>query len=140
MANGLFDIYKENILGGGAHGATRIDLDTDTIVVSLIDVADDDPDLAVDEDRADLVAAALVGTAATLITPTVVNGTFDAVDTTQSAVSGDESEESLIYKSTGGASNDVLIVSFDAFGSGMPVTPNGGDIIHQWNGSGIFSL
>jgi hypothetical protein len=37
-------------------------------------------------------------------------------------------------------STSPLALLFDTFGSGMPVTPNGGDIVVQWNVSGIFTI
>lgn len=139
MANGLFDIYKEALLGGGNHGGTLIDLDADTIKVKLVDTGQDDPNLTTDEDIADLTPDPTVGTDQTLGTITLTNGTFDAADATFTSVSGNSVEELLIYKDTGVAATSVLLVSFDT-ATGLPVTPNGGDIVIQWNGSGIFSL
>ena len=139
MANALFDIYKEAMLGGGNHGGTLIDLDGDTIKVKLVDTGQDDPDVAADEDIADLTPDPTVGTDQTLGTITLTNGTFDAADATFTSVSGNSVEELLIYKDTGAGATSVLLVSFDT-ATGLPVTPNGGDIVIQWNGSGIFSL
>ena len=139
MANALFDIYKEAMLGGGNHGGTLIDLDGDTIKVKLVDTGQDDPDVTLDEDIADLSPDPTVGTDQTLGSVTLTNGTFDAADATFTTVSGNSVEELLIYKDTGAGATSVLLVSFDT-ATGLPVTPNGGDIVIQWNGSGIFSL
>ncbi len=137
MANALFDIYKEAMLGGGNHGGTLINLDTGDIRVALIDTAVFQPDPAVHEDMAEV--SGIIGTAQTLGSTTVLNGTFDAADSTFTSVTGDSVEELLIYEHTGTPANDVLLVSFDT-ATGLPVTPNGGDIVIQWNASGIFSL
>lgn len=108
--------------------------------VILIDTADDDPNTTTDDFLDDILAAAREETA-TLASTTVTSGTFDAADTTFTAAAGDVCEELLIYDDTGGAdSTDPLYVSFDTFSSGMPVTPNSGDIQIVWNVSGIFSI
>ena len=138
MANALFDIYKEALLGGGNLGGTLIDLTSDTIKVSMIDTSVwVTPDPATDEDWAD--ASGEIGTGQVLGTITVVNGTFDAADATFTAVVGNSVEELVIWKDTTTPATSPLLVSFDA-ATGLPVTPNGGDIVIQWNGSGIFSL
>ena len=137
MANALFDIYKEALLGGGNHGGTLIDLDANVIKVAMIDTGTFAIDETVHEDMAEV--SGTVGTAQTLGTITLTNGTFDAADATFTAVSGSSVEELLIYKEIGPTTSDVLLVSFDT-ATGLPVTPNGGDIVIQWNGSGIFAL
>lgn len=139
MANALFDIYKEALLGGGNLGGTLIDLTGDTIVVGLVDTGTYDPDIAADEDEADLTPDPIVGTNQTLGTIDVTNGTFDAADATFTSVAGNSVEELVIFKDTGTPATSPLLVSFDT-ATGLPVTPNGGDIVIQWNGSGIFSL
>ena len=137
MANALFDIYKEALLGGGNHGGTLIDLDGDTIKVGMVDEATWAVSVTTDEDMGD--SSGMVGTAQTLGTIDLTNGTFDAADATFTAVTGSSIERLIIYKDTGTPANDVLLVHFDT-ATGLPVTPNGGDIVIQWNGSGIFSL
>lgn len=139
MANALFDIYKEAMLGGGNQGGTLIDLTSDTINVILVDTGTYNPAAATDEDYADLSPDPVVGSAQTLGTITTTNGTFDAADSTFTSVTGNSVEELCIYKFTGTPANDVLLVTFDT-ATGLPVTPNGGDIVIQWNASGIFAL
>jgi hypothetical protein len=46
----------------------------------------------------------------------------------------------VIYKDTGTASTSPLIGYFDVVASGLPVTPNGGNITVTFNASGIFAL
>jgi len=145
MANTLFDIYKEALLGGGNHGGTLVNLTSDTIKVSLIDTGTYNPDTANDEDLADVTPDPRVpsggGSDQTLTTPTTLNGTFDADDSTFTAITGNSIEELMIWKDTATASTSILLVSFDtATGLTGGLTPNGGDIVIQWNGSGIFSL
>lgn len=137
MANALFTNYANLILGSGTH--TLPDWDTDTIKVHLIDAADHTVNLATNIDEADVTDAAIVATA-TLASVTVASGTVDAADTTFTSVTGDQSEELYIWQDTTVDTTSPLMVYFDTFTAGMPVTPNGGDIDVQWSASGILSL
>lgn len=135
MANALYAKGKQNMLDG------NIDFSADTIKVQLIDVADYTVNLSTDDALNDIPGAALVGTAATLGTKTLTDGVFDAADTTLTAVTGDPSEALVIYKDSGVSSTSWLIAYIDT-ATGLPVTPNGGDILIQWdNGANkIFKL
>ena len=49
--------------------------------------------------------------------------------------------DKVLYEdNAGAASTDPLLLYFDTFSSGMPVTPNGGNIVVVWNASGIFTF
>ena len=74
-----------------------------------------------------------------LASKTNVLGVCDAADVTFSAVSGDVSEAVVVYRDSGVAGTSELIAYIDT-ATGLPVTPNGGDITITWNASGIFSL
>lgn len=143
MANALFMAYKQVVLGDGAvTGFSVPDLEGGDQRVILIDSADDTINTTTDQDLADIVAGARVATVA--LTSESVAGaagtvTYDAGDATFSAVTGDQSEQLVIYEHTGTEATSLLIVFFDTFTSGMPVTPNGGDIVVAWNASGIFA-
>lgn len=63
--------------------------------------------------------------------------TFDAADLTLSTVSGDQSEVVIIYKDTGVESTSRLLLKLDLSSA---VTPNGGDIVLQWNASGLGTI
>ena len=124
-------------------------MEDDSIRIFLIDTADDTPVEATDRDFADIIAAARIGNSgasgradgALLATKTTTNGTFDAADTTLTSVTGDQAEECLVYKDDGVAdASSPLVATYDTFASGMPVTPNGGNITAQYNASGLFSL
>lgn len=145
MANALFSAFKAVVLGDGAvTGFSVPDLEGGDQRIILIDSADDtfDPTALTDQDLADVAAGARVATAA-LASESVAmaagTATYDAADTTFTAVTGDQAEVILIYEHTGTEATSLLIVYFDTFASGMPVTPNGGDIVVQWHASGIFT-
>jgi hypothetical protein len=144
MANSLFLAYKQESLGdaaGPGHGT--VDWEADDIRLILLDNADDDPAVNTDQDLADIVAGARVATSANLASKTAVAAsntlTLDHADTTLATVTGDQSESILYYKHTGTESTSLLICEFDTASSGLPVTPNGGDIIIAPNASGLFA-
>lgn len=92
-------------------------------------------------DNLDDVSACRIGTDVALASKTVTNGVADAADVTFSAVSGATVEAIILYKDTGTESTSRLIALIDT-ATGLPVTPNGGDIVVAWdNGANkIFKL
>lgn len=135
MANALYDKGREGFLDG------NIDWDTNDIRLILIDEADDTIDLSVDDNLDDRAAPARVATSGAFASKTVTNGVADAADVTLSAVTGDVSESIDIYKHTGTESTARLICNIDT-ATGLPVTPNGGDITITWDSgtNRIFKL
>lgn len=133
MANALYPISKKAFLDG------EIDLLDNDIRVILVDLADYSYSAAHDF-LDDVPGAARVATSGALGTKSTTSGTFDAADVTFSAVTGDQSEALIIYQHTGTEGTSRLIAFFDTGVTGLPVTPNGGDITVTWNASGIFSL
>lgn len=133
MANALYDKGREGFLDG------TIDWDTDDIKVCLVDTGTYTVDLATHEDLADL--SGIVATSGNLASKTVTAGVADAADVTFSAVSGSSVEALVIYQDTGVAATSRLIAYIDT-GTGLPVTPNGGDITIQWDSGAnkIFKL
>lgn len=141
MANALYPKYKELLLNPGTLGTTSgdaVDMADDNIKIALVDLADYTYNSA--HDFYDDISAGVVDTSANLGTKTVTNGLFDAADTAFAAASGDVSEAIIIYKDTGTAGTSPLIAYFDTGVTGLPVTPNSGDINVTFNGSGIFQL
>ena len=135
MANALYTKFKDACLGSG----TQVDLDADTIKVILADSADYTVSLSTHDFLDDVPAGARVATA-TLANKVIAGGSFDSDDPTFTAVSGDVSELLVLYKDTGTASTSPLIAYYDTFSSGMPVTPNGGNIVISVSASGWLSL
>lgn len=135
MANSFYDTFKQGLLN------KEFDLDTDVIKATLIDSADYTYSAAHDfygGGTPDVAAGAKVAESAALTSPTITNGTFDTADFTWSTVSGDQSEAIILWDDT--ITDDRLIAFYDTGMTGMPVTPNGGDINVTVNGSGWFAL
>lgn len=142
MANSLYHNCAGLMFGDAGAAHTLPDFSSPSgngIKAHLLDAADHTTSLSADVDEADITNAAIVATA-TLASLTVASGVFDAADTTFSSVTGDESEEVVLWHDTATDTTSPLLAYFDTFSAGMPVTPNGGDITIQWNASGIITL
>lgn len=135
MANALYDKGREKFLTGA------ISWSADNIKAVLVDVADYTVNLATHEFLSDIAAGGRVATSGNFTTKTTTAGVADADNITWPTVSGDPSEALVIYKDTGVAGTSPLIAYIDT-ATGLPVTPNGGDITVTWdNGSNkIFKL
>jgi hypothetical protein len=134
VANNIYPKYKEVILGA----ATNTNLLTGTVKVALVDTG------VYTYSAAHQFLTSLtgvVGTAGTIgATKSVTNGVFDGADVTFTAVTGNSVEALVIYVDTGVAATSPLVAYIDTAVTGLPVTPNGGDISITWNASGIFAL
>ena len=135
MASQLYGKYKEAILTAG------INLTTLDIKVVLVDSADYTLNIATDQYLSSIAAGGRVGTSGNLASKTVTLGVFDAADVTITGVTGDQFEYIVLYHDTGNASTSELIAVIDT-ATGIPCTPNGGDITITWdNGANkIFAL
>ena len=137
MANALYPKWKEALVqnsadsdldGSGTTGVYALLVDTGTYTYS-----------ASHQYYSDL--SGIVGTEVELGTKTYTNGALDAADSTFSAVTGATAEAIVIYRKNAGANTTWRLVAYiDSGFTGLPVTPNGGDIVVQWNASGIFAL
>lgn len=137
MSNALYTPFKEQLLSN----ATAIDMDGDTIKATLIDSADYTFSAAHDEysgGSTDVASGAKVAESSALGSPTCTSGVFDTADFTWSSVTGDQSEAIILWDDT--VTNDRLVAFYDTGITGMPVTPNGGNINVTVNASGWFSL
>jgi hypothetical protein len=132
-ANAIYPKYKEALLGG----STNIDMSGGTVKAVLVDTGTYTYSAA-HQFLSDLTGT--VGTAVTLGTKTITNGTFDSADVTWSAVTGATSEAVVIYLDTGVAATSRLILFLDTGQTGLPVTPNGGDISFTVAAAGWFTL
>lgn len=135
MANALFDKGREGFLGGD------IDWDANDIRLVFVDHADDTPNVSTDDFLDDITAPARVASSGAFTTKTKTDGVADADDVTISTVSGDPFESIVIYKHTGTDSTANLIAFIDT-ATGLPCTPNGGNITVQWDSGAnrIFKL
>lgn len=134
MANALYDKARERFLDGG------ISWTTDTIKAVLVDTAGYTFSQS-HEFLSDIGAGYRIATSAALTGKAKTSGIADADNVTWAAVTGASSEAVVLYKDTGTAATSPLIAYVDV-ATGLPVTPNGGDITVTWdNGTNkIFKL
>lgn len=142
MANAIYPKYKTALGTGAANVSLNVDDATNGVFALLIDTADEAYNAA-DEFYSDLTGAGIVGevriTGNTF--GSVSQGTLDGANVTFSAVSGDSVEAIIIYRKNAGANTTWRLVAFiDTGQTGLPVTPNGGDITITWDAAGIFTL
>ncbi len=131
MASAIYPKFKEALLQG------TYNLSSVTVRAVLIDTGTYTYSSAHDFYN-DL--SGVVGTeSGAFASKTFTNGTFDAADITFTAVTGNTAEAIVLFVDTGNVATDALIAFLDS-ATGLPVTPNGGDITVTWSGSGILTL
>lgn len=142
MANALFMAYKQVLMGDNALSFSVPDLEGGSQKAYLVDSAFYTPLVNADQSLNDISASGRVANVA-LAGQTVVGSagtvTWDVNDFTFPTVTGAQSEYIDIDNDTGTATTSLLIVHFDTFTSGMPVTPNGGNIDVTVNASGVWA-
>jgi len=138
MANAIYPKWKEALLqnsadsdldGTGSTGVWAALIDTGTYTYS-----------SAHEFYSSL--SGVVGTDVEVgATKSYTNGTFDGADVTFSSVSGATVEAIVLYRKNAGANTTWRLIAYlDTSFTGLPVTPNGGNITVTWNASGIFTL
>lgn len=134
MANLLYPKGKEALL-------QSLDLSSVTVKAVLVDAADYTYSSSHDF-LDDVPSGARVGTPQTLSNKTFTDGVFNADDITFTAVTGDVCEALVIYNDTPGAESGKHLIAYIDTATGLPVTPNGGNINVAWdNGANkIFAL
>lgn len=119
MANAVYNSARASFLDAD------IDWSADTIKISLVRGYTFN---AAHDFLNDVTGAGTQVATATLGSKTSTSGVADAADFTFSAVSAGAACDALvIYKDTGSAATSNLIAFIDT-ATGLPVTPNGGDI------------
>ena len=127
MANTLYDNARKLFLEGG------LDWLSDDFRVVLVDTGVYAPNFssnvyltAIDS------GAARISTSGVLTGKTTDGGAADANPVTFTSVTGASVEAIVIYKDTGVDATSPLIAYIDT-ATGLPITPNGGDIIVTWD-------
>lgn len=137
MANALYDHGRQAF----AEGA--INLPTDSITAVLVNIASGHytVDLAAHQYLSSIVSGDRVAISSAFSSKSDTAGVFNAANVTFSAVTGSAAGAIVIFKDTGTDTTSPLIAYMDT-GTGLPVTPNGGDISITWDtGSNkIFKL
>ncbi len=139
MSNALYDKAKERALVGG------INWTAGDIRVALIRTSGGSNPYTFGEAHQFLNSInndAIVATVENIGTKSVTNGVADAANQTFTAVAlGLACQALVIYEFKTDATDSLLIAYIDD-ATGLPVTPNGGDITVEWDSgiNKIFSL
>lgn len=122
--SGIYSPYKEACLDSSAPNVLTSDMH-----LFLIDGADYTIDLTLHDFLDDVPVAARVAESGNLTGKSITGGVFDAADMAPafSTVTGDPCEYVLLVQATGVDATSRLICIWTA-GTGLPVSPNGGDI------------
>lgn len=135
MANAVYPLAKEKYLDA------RIDMTDNDIKVVLVDTEEYTYDAA-HSALSNIITSARIAVSNALGSKTTTSGVFDAADITLSAVTGDQFEAIVLYASASTEATSHLVCYIDTNVSGLPLTPNGGNVTITWdNGANrIFSL
>ncbi len=126
MANTLYDSARQGFL------EAQINWLTDTVKVLLVDAGAYTPNVSTHHFLADIQVSSRIAGPVTLTSKTTTGGAADAADVTFTSVSGASIEMIIIYKDTGTEATSPLLAMIDT-ATGLPITPNGGDIIVTWD-------
>ncbi|MEX5287318.1 hypothetical protein [Acinetobacter towneri] len=126
MANTLYDYARQRFL------EAQINWMTDTIKVILVDTGAYTPQTGIHQYLSDIPTSARIAGPVTLTSKATTGGAADAADCTFVSVSGNSIEAIIIYADTGVEATSPLIAYIDT-ATGLPITPNGGDIIVTWD-------
>ncbi len=137
MANAIYPTYKNSLLQGDASTALTGSGSTG-LYVALVDTGTYTYSAA---HQFYSSLSGVVGTDQEITSPTTTGGLIDGGDVTFTAVTGSSVEALVLYRKNAGANTTWRLLAYiDTSVTGLPVTPNGGDITITWNASGIVQL
>jgi hypothetical protein len=138
LANAIYPLFKQELIKGTA-GTNLNGSGTTGVYVALVDTGT--YTYSASHQYYSSISSGVVGTPVELASKTFVNGLFDAADSTFTAVSGSSAEAIVFYIKNAGANTTWPLVAYiDTGATGLPVTPNGGDITVTYNASGIIQF
>ena len=138
MANAIYPLFKQELMKGTSNNLLNSTEGATGVYCALVDTGTYTYSTS---HQFYSSLSGVVGTDQEILTKTQTNGTFDGTDLTYTAVSGSSVEALVLYRKNAGANTTwPLIAYIDTGVTGLPVTPNGGNIAITWNASGIFTL
>ena len=138
MANAVYPLFKQELLKGNTNNVLNSAEGATGVYCALVDTGTYTYNAA---HQFYSSLSGVVGTDQEILTKTQTNGTFDGDDVTYTAVTGATVEALVLYRKNAGADTTwPLIAYIDTGVTGLPVTPNGGDIPITWDAAGIFAI
>jgi hypothetical protein len=138
MANTIVNAIRNGVWSSGLPDLTSL-----TIKAMFIDNADDTV-VATDDFIDDVLSASRVpaiASAPALASKTngsVGVGVFDAADTVFTSLTGDQSEQLILFEDSGSEATSDVICFWDT-ATGLPLTPSGGNVTAVWAAGGILT-
>ena len=129
--------WLNGMLGAPTHSV--VDLNSDNIDASLLDQTDSGTITAATVDYDDVDTPTVVSTADVTISG-ISAGVASISAVTFTAVTGDAADYLVIWKNSGTPSTSPLVLTFDSATTGLPVTPNGGNIVATWGSNQLVTL
>lgn len=137
MSNALFTQGRRALLAKNiAWGTDGGSITSDTFKCALVDTGSGGWTVDLDVANMSYISPYFRGSAVTMSGLAIVNGAADANDVTfPSVTAGAAAEALVIYKevNSGDQTQNIPLVFIDT-ATGLPITPNGGDIIIVWDG------
>lgn len=139
MATIVHTDWLNGMLGNPTHSA--VDIDTDNMDTSLLDETDSGTITAsfVDYDEVDGATVVATGDLPALSSITGGIATLSGAQTFTS-VTGDAADFLTLWKNSGTPATSPLVITWDSASTGLPVTPNGGDITATWSTNVLVTL
>jgi hypothetical protein len=138
MANAIYPLYKQSVLSADASSDL---LQTTANVAPYVAMVNTSSYTYSSSHQFYSSLAGVVGTDQQITSPATTNGTFSGANVTFTSVTGSTVGALVIYRKNAGANTTWRLVMYeDTSVTGLPVTPNGGNIVITWNGSGIFTI
>lgn len=138
MANAIYPLFVQELMKGTSNNLLNSSEGTTGVYCALVDTGTYTYSAA---HQFYSSLSGVVGTDQEITSKTQTTGTFDGSDLTFTAVTGNSVEALVLYRKNAGANTTwPLIAYLDTGISGLPVSPNGGNITITWNASGIFKL
>lgn len=134
MANTLYDKGREGILDDSIAMST-------SSIKALLATSGYTPNAATHQNVSDISAGNIVVRSSALASKSYTGGVFNAANVTFPAVTGSAVNYIVLYVDSGTDATSRLIAVIDT-ATGLPVTPNGGDITITWDtgANKIFKL
>lgn len=131
--------WLDLMLGGGIH--TIPDFSGDNIDFSLLDQTDAGTITSAFVDYAEVAGAVVVATTDIPGIASTTGGVLTmTAPTTFNSVSGDIADYLTAWKNITSDAVSPLIITWDSASSGLPVTPNTGNIIATWGSNVLVTL
>lgn len=129
--------WLNGMLGAPTHSV--IDFNTDNIDASLLDQTDSGTITSATVVYDTVDTATVVATADVTVSG-ISAGVVSASAVTFTSVTGDAADYLTVWKNSGTPSTSPLAITWDSATTGLPVTPNGGNIVATWGSNQLCTL